>query len=85
LVEWHPLTQRAISPWPYTEALADRIRSLKLRPLPPRPKLARGRFLGKAVQVDPIKPVLKAPGIKHSKAKYDELLSNAAFEFNLRR
>jgi hypothetical protein len=28
-----------------------------------------------AVQVDPINPALKAPGINHLKLKYDELLS----------
>jgi hypothetical protein len=37
------------------------------------------------VQVDPIKPTLKAPGIKPLKLKYDELLSSFAFKFNLRR
>jgi hypothetical protein len=37
------------------------------------------------VQVDPIKPTLKAPGYKRSKLKYVELLSNFAFNFNLRR
>jgi len=37
------------------------------------------------VQVDPIKPTLKAPGTKRLKLKYDELLSNFAFDFNLRR
>jgi hypothetical protein len=37
------------------------------------------------VQVDPIKPTLKAPGIKLLKLKYDEPLSNFAFNFNLRR
>ena len=30
---------------------------------------------GWAVQVDPIKPTLKAPGTKRSKLKYDNLLS----------
>jgi len=35
--------------------------------------------------VDPIKPTLKAPGIKLLKLKYDNPLSNFAFEFNLRR
>jgi len=38
-----------------------------------------------AVQVDPIKPGLKALGDKRLKLKYDELLSNFAFKFNLRR
>jgi hypothetical protein len=37
------------------------------------------------VQVDPIKPTLKAPKSKRLKLKYDELLSNVASKFNLRR
>ena len=37
------------------------------------------------MQVDPIKPTLKAPGSKRSKLKSDELLSSFAFNFNLRR
>jgi hypothetical protein len=37
------------------------------------------------VQVEPIKPTLKAPGIKLLKLKHDEPLSNVAFKFNLRR
>ena len=40
---------------------------------------------GKAVQVDPIKPTLKAPATKRLKLKYDNLRSNFAFHFNLRR
>jgi hypothetical protein len=36
-------------------------------------------------QVDPIKPTLKAPVSKSLKLKHDELLSNFAFKFNLRR
>ena len=40
---------------------------------------------GRAVQVDPIKPTLKAPGTKRSKLKYDEALLNFAFNFNMRR
>jgi len=44
---------------------------------------------GRAVQVDPIKPMLKAPGYKRLKLNYDRLLSillsNFAFKFNLRR
>ena len=39
---------------------------------------------GKAVQAKPIKPRLKAPGKQLLKLKYDEPLSNFAFEFNLR-
>jgi hypothetical protein len=40
---------------------------------------------GRAVQVDPIKPALKVPGNNRLKLRYDEPLSNVAFEFNLRR
>jgi hypothetical protein len=40
--------------------------------------------LGEAVQVDPIRPKLKAPGTKLLKLGYDELLSSFAFKFNLR-
>ena len=37
------------------------------------------------MQVDPIKPMLKAPGTKPSKVNYDELLSNVLYNFSLRR
>ena len=37
------------------------------------------------MQVDPIKPTLKAPGSKRLKLKYDKLLSSFAFNCNLRR
>ena len=37
------------------------------------------------VQVDPIKPTLKAPGSKRLKLEDEKLLSNVAFNFNLRR
>ena len=40
--------------------------------------------LGRVVQVDPIKPTLKAPGAKHLKLEFDEPPSNFGFEFNLR-
>ena len=40
---------------------------------------------GWAVQADPIKPTLKAPGIKLFKHKYDKPLSKFAFKFDLRR
>ena len=40
---------------------------------------------GRAVQVDPVRPTLKAPRTKRLKLKYDELLSNVSFNFNLRR
>ena len=45
----------------------------------------RAHRRSKAVQVDPVKPTLKAPGTKRLKLKYDELLSNFAFPSNLRR
>ena len=41
--------------------------------------------LGKAVQVDPIKRTLKAPGINRLKLQYDEPPSNFALCFNLSR
>ena len=37
------------------------------------------------MQVQPIKPMLKAPGTKRLKLKYDETPSNVAFKFDLRR
>ena len=37
------------------------------------------------MQVDPIKPTLKPPGMKRLKLKHDGLLSSFAFKFNLRR
>ena len=36
------------------------------------------------MQVDPIKPPLKATGTKHLKLQYNEPHSNFAFRFNLR-
>jgi hypothetical protein len=41
--------------------------------------------LGRAVQLDPVNTMLKAPGIKRLKLKRDVPLSNFAFKFNLRR
>jgi serine/threonine protein kinase len=41
--------------------------------------------LGRAVQVDPMKPKLKPPGTKGLKLKCDILPSHYAFKFNLRR
>ena len=37
---------------------------------------------GRAVQVDPIKPTLEAPGTKHLKLLFDEPPSNFAFKIN---
>ena len=39
---------------------------------------------GWAVQVDPIKPTLKAPGTKLLKLKYGKQLSDFVFKFKLR-
>ena len=36
------------------------------------------------MQVDPIKPELKAPGTQRLKLQYDKPLLNFAFKFNLR-
>ena len=41
--------------------------------------------LGEAVQVEPMKPVLKPPGSMLLKLKYDVRLSNFPLKFNLRR
>jgi hypothetical protein len=38
-----------------------------------------------AVQDESLNPVLKAPGTKRLKPKYDELLANVASKSNLRR
>jgi hypothetical protein len=40
---------------------------------------------GEAVQVEPMRSMLKAPDTQRLKLKNDNLLSNFAFEFNLRR
>jgi hypothetical protein len=37
------------------------------------------------VQVDPVKPTLKPPVINRLKLRYDKLLPNFAYKFNLRR
>jgi hypothetical protein len=41
--------------------------------------------LGEAVQVDPIKPTLKAPKSTLLNLEHEKSLSNYAFKFNLRR
>ena len=41
--------------------------------------------LGRAVQVNPIKPRLKAPGTKRLKLKHEVLISTVTFNFNLHR
>jgi len=48
---------------------------------------ARAHLRGEAVQVEPMKSKLKAPGTTSNrlKLKYEKLLSSLAFNFNLRR
>jgi hypothetical protein len=41
--------------------------------------------LGRAMQVEPMEPILKAPGTGHLKLTYDTRLLSFAFNFNLRR
>jgi len=48
-------------------------------------KAGGGEDYGEAVQVEPMKFMLKAPGTSRLKLKYDEPPSNFAFNFNLRR
>jgi len=48
------------------------------------PALMRLVNQGREVQVDPIKPMLKAPGSKRVKLQCDILLATSAFKFNLR-
>jgi hypothetical protein len=40
---------------------------------------------GRAMQVNPIKPMLKAPGTDRLRLKIDQLLSTSAVKCNLRR
>jgi hypothetical protein len=47
--------------------------------------VAQERGEGKAVQVDPIKPTLKALAAKPLKLKHGKLVSSLAFNFNLCR
>ena len=48
------------------------------------PHLHVGRH-GRVVQVEPMKPLLKASGAMRLKLQYNKLLLNFAFKFNLRR
>jgi len=63
----------------------------KCKPLPggahrgSQGQLGRRRLHGRAVQVDPIKPKLTAPGCIRLKLKCDDPLSKFAFNFKLRR
>jgi hypothetical protein len=49
-----------------------------------RQRLGAGSRDGRAVQVEPINPMLKVPGTQRLKPSNDEWPSNIAFEFNLR-
>ena len=57
--------------------LHGRVHSRHLRRPEQRADHAADR--GRAVQADPIKPMLKAPGCERSKLKCDDLLSNVDF------
>ena len=60
----------------------------RLRVLQLRANAIAGKLpgeLGRAVQVDPMKPKLRPPGTKRLKLEYDGLPSDFAFKFNLRR
>ena len=48
-------------------------------------QIVKDNELGRAVQVDPMKTMLKAPGSMLLKLRYYELLSNFAFKSSLRR
>jgi len=80
------MTWRALSISPYEELAVQRVLLCVRDPdrvlLLGQPVRVRA---GRAVQVDPIKPTLKAPGTKRLKVKYDKPLSKFAFKFNLRR
>jgi hypothetical protein len=71
------MTRRAVSASPYV-AILERFTGAK-RMI--EQTIARGRVL----QVDPIKPTLKAHGIILSKLRCDGPVSNFDFNFNLRR
>ena len=51
----------------------------------PAARAPPARAQGEAVQVDPIKPTLKAPGTKRLKLKRVDPLSSFGFKFNLHR
>jgi hypothetical protein len=50
--------------------------------LAPAARAALSARLGKVVQVDPMKPILKPPGTKHFEPKCDKVLSTFGFDFN---
>jgi hypothetical protein len=68
------------------EPLSDFAFNFNLRRYTAVPGDRRHRALqcGKPVLVEPMKPVLKLPGIKRLTLECDELVSKFAFNFNLR-
>jgi len=62
----------------------DECKPLVQGPLPAGAIHARHGHIGRAVQVDPIKFILKAPETERSKPEYDKLLSSFAFRIKLR-
>ena len=62
--------------------------SIRRGPVPPIPSIQSrllARYTGKVVQAEPVKAMLKAPGTKCLNLKYVKLLSNFAYNVNLRR
>ena len=89
---WRPDVLRAVVPprrravLPQRGPRAVRRRPVRVPHLHARlPRASRPLPHGRAAQVDPMNPTLKAPGTKRLKLKNDELLSNFGFKFNLRR
>ena len=94
-----PRSAEALTPPAYNRARAESLpppATIPGQPLPPPAALAESflppspahtrapvESLGRAVQVDPIKPKLKAPGTKRLKLNFDALLS--IFKLDLRR
>jgi hypothetical protein len=64
---------------------ADNFRLRRYNPLSDRVQAETCIALGRALQVEPMKPMLKAPGTKRSKLKHDEPPAKFAFNSNLRR
>jgi hypothetical protein len=77
-----PKAMPAYFAWPYAEvALAAAARGA-----PEQQAVFRAAAeLGRAVLVDPIRSMLKAPGTRRLKRKCDEPPSNFAFKLSLRR
>ena len=67
------------------DALSNFCFQLQLAPLRRGAAALHRHAQGGAVQVDPMKPALKAPDSNRLKLEHEKTLSNFAFNFNLRR